>query len=146
MPRPYPPLGTPEDTEQAFYDALQQGDVDRLMACWADEDDIVCIHPGWPRLVGHEAIRASFERLLAHGGLSLIPQQPHCIDPTSSSRVHSVVQRLQAMSDDGPVHAWVLATNVYAKTAHGWRLVVHHASPATADEPATAPAPAHRLH
>ncbi len=26
--------------------------------------------------------------------------------------------------------AWVMATNVYVKTALGWRLVAHHASPA----------------
>jgi hypothetical protein len=29
----------------------------------------------------------------------------------------------------------VLATNVYLKTAQGWRLAAHHASPAAAQEP-----------
>lgn len=146
MPKPFQPPGTPEDTEQAFYDALQQGDVDRLMACWSEEDEIVCIHPGGPRLVGREAIRASFERLFAQGGLSLTPQQPHRIEPTVGTRVSSVVERLEVMGDDGLVQAWVLATHVYAKTALGWRLVVHHASPATADEPAPALAHSQRLH
>jgi hypothetical protein len=30
--------------------------------------------------------------------------------------------------------AWVIATNVYHRTAQGWRLVAHHASPGTTSE------------
>ena len=43
--------GSPDDIEAAFYEALQTGDLEKLMGCWADEDDIVCIHPGGPRIV-----------------------------------------------------------------------------------------------
>ena len=52
--------------------------------------------------------------------------------------VHSVIERIEVMSDDGPAHAWVLATNVYAKTVQGWRMVAHHASPGSRNEPADA--------
>src|SRR5438132_1259426 len=41
--------GDADEIEAAFYDALQNGDLEKLMACWADEDEIVCIHPGGPR-------------------------------------------------------------------------------------------------
>ena len=54
--------GTPDEIEATFYEALQSGDIEKLMACWADEDDIVCIHPGGPRLVGAGAIRAASSR------------------------------------------------------------------------------------
>lgn len=128
------PPGTPDDTEHAFYDALQHADLERLMACWADEDDIVCVHPGGPRLVGHAAVRAAFEALLSQGGVAIRPEQVRRLDAGSCS-VHSVVERLDVVSDDGLQAAWVLATNVYAKTAHGWRLVTHHASPGPGSEP-----------
>ena len=59
--------GTADDIEAAFYEALQRGDIDALMACWADEDDIFCIHPGGPRVVGADAIRATFEAMFANG-------------------------------------------------------------------------------
>lgn len=42
------------------------------------------------------------------------------------------------MGHDGPGSAWVVATNVYAKTAQGWRMVAHHASSGSASEPADA--------
>lgn len=135
MRRPKLPPGTADDIETAFYEALHQADLDRLMACWADEDDIVCVHPGGPRLVGHAAIRAAFETLFAHGSIKAHPERVRRIDAAGAS-VHSVIERVEVMGDDGPAQAWVLATNVYAKTAHGWRLVMHHASPGGRTEPA----------
>ena len=41
---------TPEAVEQAFYDALEAGDVDALMSVWSEDDEIICIHPGGQRL------------------------------------------------------------------------------------------------
>ena len=133
MPRPKFSPGTADDTEAAFYEALHQGDLERLMACWADEEDIVCVHPGGQRLVGHTAVRAAFEALLANGGVRVQPERARRIDAGGCS-VHSVIERIEVMSDDGPAHAWVLATNVYAKTVHGWRMVAHHASAGMAND------------
>jgi ketosteroid isomerase-like protein len=128
------PPSSPDDTEQAFYDALQHADIERLMACWADEDDIVCVHPGGPRMVGHAAVRAAFEALFANGSVKAHPEKVRRLDAGSCS-VHSVVERVEVLSDDGLQHAWVVATNVYAKTAQGWRLMAHHASPGSRIEP-----------
>ena len=134
MRKPKMPPGSPDDTEHAFYDALQHGDLERLMACWADEEDIVCVHPGGPRLVGAAAIRAAFEALFSNGSVKAQPERVRRQDAGGCS-VHSVVERVEVLSDDGLANAWVLATNVYAKTAQGWRLVAHHASPGSRTEP-----------
>ena len=134
MPKTKLPPGNPDDTEHAFYEALQHADIDRLMACWADDEDIVCVHPGGPRLVGHAAVRAAFEALFANGSVQAQPEKVRRLDAGSCS-VHSVVERVQVMTDDGPQQAWVVATNVYAKTPQGWRMVAHHASPGSRTEP-----------
>lgn len=134
MRKPKLPPGSPDDTEAAFYDALQHADLDRLMACWADEEDIVCVHPGGPRLVGHAAVRAAFESMFANGSVQAQPEKVRRLDAGGCS-VHSVVERVTVMTDDGLQHAWVVATNVYAKTAQGWRMVAHHASPGSSVEP-----------
>ncbi|MCF8167208.1 MAG: nuclear transport factor 2 family protein [Rhodoferax sp.] len=121
--------GTPDDVECAFYEALQAADLDRLMACWADEDDIVCIHPGGMRVVGVGAIRAAFDHIFAHSGsLRVKPEAIRRVEAMGSA-VHSVVERIEVLTPEGPVYAHLLASNVYHKTAQGWRLVLHHASP-----------------
>jgi ketosteroid isomerase-like protein len=137
--------GSPDDVEAAFYEALQAGDVERLMACWADEDDIVCVHPGGPRVVGGPAIRASFEAIFVNGSIRAWPERVRRVDSLSSS-VHNLIERIDVMTDDGLRHAYVIATNVYLKTAMGWRLVAHHASPGTTTEASEAAVAPQTLH
>jgi ketosteroid isomerase-like protein len=120
--------GTADDIEASFYEALQTSDLDRLMACWADDDDVICIHPGGPRLIGLGAIRAAFESMFANGSLRITAQALRRIDAMASS-VHSVRERIDMLTQEGPAEAFVMATNVFHKTAQGWRLVAHHASP-----------------
>jgi ketosteroid isomerase-like protein len=136
MPRtklPHPPLGSPDEIEHQFYEALQQGDIDKLMAAWSDDDDISCVHPGGPRVIGAAAIRASFETIFGNGAINAYPEKVRRV-LSHSSAVHSVLERVEVMSKEGPKSAWVIATNVYLKTAQGWRIVAHHASPGTPRE------------
>ena len=120
--------GNADAVEAAFYEALQTGDIDKLMACWADEDDIVCIHPGGPRLIGAPAIRAAFEAMFANGTISAWPEQV-CKVESLTSAMHNLVERVEILTNEGPRVAHVLATNVYQRTAQGWRMVAHHTSP-----------------
>lgn len=145
MRSPLPPDTQVDDLEQAFYEALQTGDLERLMACWAEDDEVVCIHPGGSRLLGLHEIRESFRELLSEGGLQVQAQQLHRAQAGGCS-IHSVVERVDVLTSDGPRHGYLLATNVYAKTPKGWRLLVHHASPGAADELLEAAAPGQTLH
>lgn len=121
-----------DDVEAAFYEALHAGDVEQLMACWADEDDIVCVHPGGPRLVGAAAIRAAFEEMLSGGSIRITLERQRKVESLSAC-VHNVLERIDVVTAEGPQHAWVVATNVFLKTTQGWRLVAHHASPGRAE-------------
>jgi ketosteroid isomerase-like protein len=125
--------GNADEVEAAFYEALQNGDLERLMACWADEDDIVCIHPGGPRAVGAVAIRAAFESMFSNGSIRAWPERARKLQAVGGA-VHSVLERIEVVTPDGPAQAWALATNVYHRTAQGWRMVAHHASAGTISE------------
>lgn len=137
--------GTPDELETTFYDALRAGDLERVMACWADEDEIVCIHPGGLRLIGQAAIREAYAALLRHGGIDLRAQQVVRVQALAST-VHSVLEHVSAMLPDGPHEAVVCATNIYHKTPRGWRLVAHHASPGAVGEGAAPVVTTHVLH
>jgi len=122
--------GSADEIEAQFYEALQQADLDKLMACWADEDEIICVHPGGPRLIGSATIRAAFETLFANGNIAVRPEQVSKVESLTSA-MHNVVECVAVLSAEGPQEAFVIATNVYQRTPQGWRMVAHHASPGT---------------
>jgi ketosteroid isomerase-like protein len=137
--------GTADEVEAAFYEALQQGDVDALMACWADDEEVFCVHPGGPRLVGTAAIRAAFEQMFGNGSIQATPGRVRKVE-TLGSAVHNVLERIEVLTAEGPRHAFVLATNIYHRTGEGWRMVAHHASPGVAQEPVEPHDPPQMLH
>ena len=139
---------TPDDAETAFYEAFERADLPAMMAVWAETDDIVCIHPSGPRLMGFEAVRESWVQIFANGSQVRVRTTDVRKYDAQSVAVRSVVEVLSAPGGQGTPQS-VLATNVYELTDGGWRLVIHHATTvpeapaAAADEP---PAPTHTLH
>jgi uncharacterized protein (TIGR02246 family) len=125
---------SPDDVEAQFYEALREGDITKLMAVWSDDDDIVCVHPCGPRVIGARAIRASFEAIFERGA---IPVQAGSVRRTRSldGAVHNLIETVTIQSTEGAQQGFVVATNVYTKTAQGWRMVAHHASPGSVHEP-----------
>lgn len=119
-----------EDAEEAFYEAIGRGDIDALMSVWADDEEIICIHPTGQRLTGAIAIRDSWRAIFANN--------PHLtVHITHSVRwksimldVHSVVETLYVGEEPTP-HGPMLSTNVFQRGANGWRLLSHHSSAAT---------------
>lgn len=120
---------TPQEAEAAFYRALAEGNLEALMAVWSEEEEIVCVHPGGPRIVGLAAVHETWRRILA-GGTRLeieVSQPVRTISATMA--VHCVFERL-SVPGQGSRNAVLAATNVFVRGAHGWRMVLHHASPA----------------
>lgn len=130
LPPPSRLADTPQETESRFYHALQEGDIDLVMAVWADEEDIVCVWPRGERLMGGAAIRASFEQLLAKRVLDISLLQRHCY-VSDDFAVHHVLEQLRIETPEGSRVEHQLATNVFLRTEAGWALLCHHASPAT---------------
>jgi uncharacterized protein (TIGR02246 family) len=130
-------LATPDDVEAQFYEALQQADLAALMAVWADDEEIVCVHPGGGRMIGPAAIRASFETIFSHNAIPVTIEQVHRLHSVGAA-VHHLLERISVTTAEGLQTAWVLTTNVYQKTAQGWRMVAHHASPAASPETSAA--------
>ena len=116
--------GSAAEVEAAFYEALGRADIEALMLLWADDEEIVCIHPGGPRLHGHAAIQASWEAIFARGPLQIRPSQLHETHNLMSS-VHTVIEGVSSSASEA---AHLVATNVYIKTPQGWRIVLHHVS------------------
>lgn len=122
----------------AFYAALCAGDVARLARIWADTDDISCIHPGWPVIIGRTAVIGSWRDILSGGGmLEIACHEPHAIANGDEGRVLCI-------EVVGP--AALAASNHFRRIDGLWRLVHHQASaiaPMTREAP---PAPGRQVH
>ncbi|HWA14077.1 MAG TPA: nuclear transport factor 2 family protein [Burkholderiales bacterium] len=121
-------FATPQDAEQAFYKAFERADLAAMMSVWAEEDDIVCVHPGGARHTGMVEVRESWRQILSQGpGL-----QFHLVGSRVYSgrmmSIHSVYEHVTVAGETRPANP-VLATNIYVLTDRGWRMLVHHASP-----------------
>ncbi|MEP6965660.1 MAG: nuclear transport factor 2 family protein, partial [Polaromonas sp.] len=98
---PIASAATVDDIEAAFYQALRNGDIDKLMACWGDEDEIVCVHPGGGRLVGPVAIRSAFDAMFSNGSIRAEVVRVRKLD-TLSAGVRSVLERIEVLTPEGP--------------------------------------------
>ncbi len=117
---------TAEAAEHAFYAAMAAGDLERMMTLWADDDAAVCNHPGGPRLIGLQAIRASFREIFAGGGVQIATAEVQAFR-TADVAVHSLIERIAVDGRGGSEVVEVIVTNVFVRTGGDWRILVHHA-------------------
>jgi ketosteroid isomerase-like protein len=119
-------FATPQDAEDAFYDAIDDRDAERLRAVWEDSDDIACLLPMQPMLHGadvHEAFRP-----LTDGEVQLDIQVRHLRWlETGNLAIHFMEERVSVPGN--PPQAPVYAVNIYRRGDSGWRLLVHQNSP-----------------
>jgi ketosteroid isomerase-like protein len=119
---------TPEAAEAAFYEAFERRDLEAMMAVWAEDEQIECIHPMGPRLRGVARVRDSWRRIFADA----LPMKFLLSDATYSQgnllAIHVLHEHIRT-SRHQEDHPPVIATNIYQCTAAGWRMILHHASP-----------------
>jgi uncharacterized protein (TIGR02246 family) len=120
---------TAHDAEAAFYEALERGDLEAMMEVWAEDEEIVCIHPGGMRLAGPEAIREGWRQIFSSGTRMRVRLSNQSHINAVMVAIHSLHENI-AVTGESKSRGVVVATNVYQRTAAGWRMVLHHASPA----------------
>ena len=137
-----------QDAENAFYDALERADLDGMMAVWSEDEEIVCVHPNGQRLAGQEQVREAWRQMFAGGPNMRVRIAQPVVVSGMMVEVRSV-HELITVTGEPLARPPMLATNVYLRTPAGWRMAVHHASPApeaAAPEPAAAGATPKILH
>ena len=119
---------TPEAAEAAFYAAFEARSLDAMMAVWAGDDRIACIHPLAAPLNGRAAVAAGWRSLFeAAGKFRVQVELAHELRETG--QVIRIVREYLVIGQETEPRPPILATNVYRKDAGGWRMVLHHASP-----------------
>ena len=115
------------------------------MAVWADDEDIVCVHPGGERRTGLTQVRESWRQVFSGAQtLNFRLQHQQSLNGMTLA-VHSVYE-LISVTGEARARNPMIATNIYMRTGNGWRMVVHHASAAPASPEAESKRAPKTLH
>lgn len=105
----------------AFYAAFANGDIAGMTAVWADTDDVSCIHPGWPALVGSVAVLGSWGEILASAERPQIAcAEPQAVIDGDQGRVLCI-----EVVEGAPL----ATSNHFKRVAGAWRMVHHQSTP-----------------
>ena len=119
---------TPEAAEAAFYAAFEARSLDAMMAVWAGDDGIACIHPMAAPLNGRAAVAAGWHSMFEAAGQFRV-QVELAQEIREAGQVIRIVREYLVIGQETEPRPPILATNVYRKETAGWRMVLHHASP-----------------
>ncbi|MFD7625461.1 nuclear transport factor 2 family protein [Streptomyces sp. NPDC059851] len=128
-----------EQVNTAFYEAMERGDFDTMSALWL-EDEVSCVHPGWPVLSGRGEVLRSYALIMSHTEyiqFFLTDTKVAVIGDTALVTCTENILSGGPAGDGGElgplVGQLVVATNVFRRTSEGWRLWSHHGSPVLTD-------------
>ncbi|MEV7680485.1 nuclear transport factor 2 family protein [Streptomyces sp. NPDC056909] len=140
-----------EQVEQAnttFYEAMERGDLDSLSGLWLDggtDDEISCVHPGWPVLTGRGDVLRSYALIMANTEYIQFFLTDVTVSVAADTALVTCTENIlsggpaEESGELGPlVGQLVVATNVFRRTPEGWKIWSHHGSPVlteTDDEP-----------
>jgi ketosteroid isomerase-like protein len=136
---------TPEAAEAAFYAAFEARSLDAMMAVWAEDDGIACIHPMTAPLTGRAAVAAGWRSMFEAAGQFRV-QVETAHEMREAGLVTRIVREYLIIGQESEPRPPILATNVYRKGPDGWHMVLHHASPLQAGGTPPARTPPVVLH
>ncbi len=108
----------------AFYTAFNAADGSAMARLWVAEGPCFCLHPGWPAVVGLEAVLKSWAGIFANGGGPALACRGASAEVVEGVGVVLCYEVLEG--------AVLAATNLFRREPGGWRLFHHQAGPCQA--------------
>lgn len=104
----------------AYYRAFATRNFAAMSRIWADEQ-VSCVHPGWPVLVGRQAVLESWQRILGNPTVGRIEFHD------ATAMVAGNEGRVLCVEVIGATA--FAASNWFRRIGGTWRMIHHHASP-----------------
>ena len=130
-----------EAVNRALYAAVENADLDAMTALWAPDTEgqtAVCVHPGWPPVLGHAHVLRSWALVMAgtpYIQFFLTDVRTQVLgDVAVVTCAENILTGMGGSADDGFSGGRVVTTNVFRRTRGGWVAMVHHASPVLAGD------------
>ncbi len=114
---------------QAFYEALQALDLEKMDAVWWHEDWVKCLHPGWDLIQGWDEVRESWASIFRSTAYMRVTISRPLVQVLGDAAWVSCIENVTSTSEEGFTTALIEATNIFVRRNGRWRMVHHHAAP-----------------
>ena len=117
---------------EAFYAAVEKGDLDRLRSLWCDDPSVVCIHPGAAPIHGAAGVMRSWALIIANTDYIQFFLTDVEVGLAGDLAAVTCSENILTAGDDHPgafAGGRAQALNVFRRTPDGWRLWLHQAAP-----------------
>jgi ketosteroid isomerase-like protein len=129
------------EANHAFYRAFESLKIEEMERVWAKGAEIQCGHPGWRVLRGWGPVMESWKRIFENTPAMQFTLTDVKVDVHGETAWVTLYENLKSSLQGQEYTAAILTTNIFVKTAEGWRLIVHHGSsvaqPPDTDESST---------
>ena len=128
---------SPEEQEvaaanEAFYAAVERGDLDALQGLWCDETTAVCVHPGAAPIHGTRNVLRSWALIMANTDYIQFFLTDVAVSLNGDVAAVTCRENILTAADSGPQGfngGLAEAVNVFVRRPDGWRLWLHQAAP-----------------
>jgi ketosteroid isomerase-like protein len=119
----------------AFYAALETRDLDAMADVWEHSDRIVVTHPGWPMLRGWARVAGSWDAIFRNTGYIQFVLTDELVTVVGDTAWVTLDENiLQSAASDELSGSKATSVNVFVRDDDAeWKMVVHHASPVSAE-------------
>jgi ketosteroid isomerase-like protein len=107
----------------AFYAAFGDADAEAMDSVWARRAPVACVHPGWDALIGRDRVMESWRRMFESGGAPPIACSGAVAHLLGDAAFVTCVEKVPG--------ATLVATNLFSREDGRFRMVHHHAGPAS---------------
>ena len=121
---------------EAFYAAVEAGDLDRLTESCCQERELVCVHPGAEPIHGTGAVLRSWALIMANTDYIQFFLTDVNVNVSGDVAAVTCTENILTGQDEPPgQHSTgfqggkAQALNVFTREAAGWRMWIHQASP-----------------
>jgi ketosteroid isomerase-like protein len=115
-------------TNERFYEAFEQLDIEAMAAVWLHAERARCIHPGWRTLRGWPAIKESWIAIFSNTEEIKFTITDIAVSLSERMAWVSCVENIIDAGNAMPVVSTIEATNIFEWVGTEWRMVQHHAS------------------
>jgi ketosteroid isomerase-like protein len=111
-----------------FYRAFESLTLEEMDPVWSHDGHVACVHPGWPRLTGWEAVRESWAAIFQNTVEMRFTVTDVQVEVRGDLAWVLCTENILSQARGDLTVTSILATNLFERLGGEWLLVHHHAS------------------